>query len=707
MTKLTLSFSRWLWLALVWLLVACAPTASNNTPPTASSAAATSTLPPTATTETTVPATPAPTDVPPATLPTTDTGGELPVSETLALNLVNQFGGVPQALKVVGTTIYAGFGSRLMVIDASNAAAPQRLGQSEPLPDLVYGVDVVNGLAYVAAGRVGLLLLDVQNPAQIQVVGTGFRDAAADSFQAEAITIRQNTAYLVHFDRPNSVKTLYRLDVTNPTQINLLSQHTLDVNDELVIGDDVLYVVGLSRLQIREAANPDNILNQTTLISGSYAANAAAAGNTLFVAESGGPTGLELFDVSDPTAPTGTGSLIEMDFFFVNQVLTNGQVLVIGGTFGEFGYCSSTIQVIAISTGQPELQNSFDPTNCLSEMALEGNRLYVAGRSGLQLYDLTDPTQPTLLSQFAHPDGFHNAQGVALTTGATYMLTSEGRGYDLLTLDLKQAPPKLLSDKLALGSNVLLDLFVAGQTLLVPQWMGGLNTLDISDPAQPTLVHQTVEGELNGGDLFAFAIQGTTVYMPVVDGVLVGGIGAVNVTDPANPTLTGTVTTGDYQTMALTVADGVLYVLSQGDAGTHVSLYSLQEPLQPVLISVVTLPEAASRLSVFGNTIYVACDQWNCQTLYAIDVTNRETPTMTQTWALPFGVWDMVSDGQGIIYLMTADGWVWALDVTDAGQPHLVGSTLIPGGYARLRVVGNTVYAAAGEAGLFVFEVVR
>jgi hypothetical protein len=60
-----------------------------------------------------------------------------------------------------------------LVIDASDAANPQLLGQSEPLPGLIRGIEVSEGIAYVAAEWAGLIIIDVSDPSNVQILNDG------------------------------------------------------------------------------------------------------------------------------------------------------------------------------------------------------------------------------------------------------------------------------------------------------------------------------------------------------------------------------------------------------------------------------------------------------------------------------------------------------------------------------------------------------
>jgi len=708
---LSISLATAAWL----LLAACAPE-NETTPiqeatqtrpaspalasPTVESAPPTVTASPTATME-------APIELSPTAVPAEIEGAKpIPIDDDPGLTVVEQYGGVPNALAVEGSIAFAGFGPRLLAIDMADPAEPQLLGQSDPLPDIIRGLDVVEGVAYAATGRGGLITLDVSDPAAIEVLSSGPNYAGQDRPSAESVTVAQDTAYLVNFDRQDGSIDLLRFDVTNPEEIAFLDDLALEVNESLIVDDGLIIVVGNGRLQLRDAADPGLILSVTPLASGSYASRAIVFDGRLAIVESGENSIVEQYDISDPSQPLSLPVSDTMEFFFFDQVAMNEEALFIGGTFGEFGHCGSQIIAADMLGERPRSLTTFDPLNCISKMVLDGDTLFVAGRSGLQAYHVSDPANLLLQGTFRHPHGFQDAQSIASYEGVTYILSSEGRSFDLVTLDLSQSEPTILNDRLEIGTGSLLDLIVAGDGLIAPMWMGGLYTLDISDPADPQLLHQPAEGELSAGDLFTVVFNNQALYLPVVGETWVGGVGAIDLTDLANPALANVVETGNAQVLSQALNGDNLYVLSQGES-TQIHIFDVSQPLAPQPAGVLTLPQAASRLAVAGTILYAACDQWNCQSLYSIDVGDPLNPAITQEWKLPVGVQDMVVGEPGTLYLVTRSEGIWALDTSDPSEFRLSGPLKLAGDFARVKVLGDKMLAAVYESGAYVIQIDR
>jgi hypothetical protein len=129
------------------------------------------------------------------------TANQLPFVEEFGFTIVDQLGGVPRAVAADGGFVYVGFGPRILVIDASDATNPQLLGQSEPLPGLIRGIEVSEGIAYVAAEWAGLIIIDVSDPSNVQILNNGPNYWSPDEETvrqpwARSVTVIDDTAYL-------------------------------------------------------------------------------------------------------------------------------------------------------------------------------------------------------------------------------------------------------------------------------------------------------------------------------------------------------------------------------------------------------------------------------------------------------------------------------------------------------------------------------
>ena len=85
--------------------------------------------------------------------------------------LEGHLGGATTTVAVEGSLAYIGEGPRLAILDISSLGAPVLVGRTPALPDLVEGVAVSGGYAYVADGDAGLWIVDVSDPGTPAVTG--------------------------------------------------------------------------------------------------------------------------------------------------------------------------------------------------------------------------------------------------------------------------------------------------------------------------------------------------------------------------------------------------------------------------------------------------------------------------------------------------------------------------------------------------------
>jgi hypothetical protein len=362
------------------------------------------------------------------------------------------------------------------------------------------------------------------------------------------------------------------------------------------------------------------------------------------------------------------------------------------------------VDVIDISGQQPTKTTQFEPGSCVMDMALDGSYLYLAGRNGLKIFDVSNPDVPQEITLFTHPDGFHDAQAVAVQEDVTYVLTAEGSGTELRTLNLTGETAEPYAEPLMIGNIVLLDLFIQDTMLIAPQWQGGLYTFDLSNATVPQLLYSPEGSDVLMGDIFSIVLHEEVAYLPIVDGTLVGGVGVVDLSDPENLEIASTFETGGHLVMHMISGNGYLYILAQGEAFT-VHIYDISNPLAPKAAGKVTMPEAANRLALVGDTLFAACDRWNCQSLYAIDVSDPESAAVVGQWQINIGVQDLLPAGAGLFYISTVDQGVWLLNAGDPANPYLAGRIQLAGDYARLKVQDGVVYAATYEGGMYVLSV--
>lgn len=209
----------------------------------------------------------------------------------------------------------------------------------------------------------------------------------------------------------------------------------------------------------------------------------------------GGPGGVDIYDVDDPANPV---FLTRVQVDDANAGLREG-----------FGFTDSGIHNIFLWS-----RDGVDYMGLSAELRI-GN---------FKIYDITDPSDPDLLSSYG-PEDFEFADELAAFGLSSFSDGDVGfwlsDGFDLL-LD---ANSYILSGYGASANRVMHDLFINddGTKAYINFWDGGLFLLDIADPSNPTFVSQALDitstdGEVNSHSVWTeddvIVVEGEEDFAP-------------------------------------------------------------------------------------------------------------------------------------------------------------------------------------------------
>ena len=196
-------------------------------------------------------------------------------------------------------------------------------------------------------------------------------------------------------------------------------------------------------------------------------------------------TGTHIVDITDPTAPTKVAFISDKAATRTNDVKVahldtqhfNGEILVASNE-----PCSS----------------QFVPR--LNSNGVSGN----AGRGGVSIWDVSDPTKPKSLRQNYLDFGVHNTYIWQQDDNAYMLVVDDNNVQDVHIVDITkpQSPKEIavtgqldwptLSDNIGVGEVFLHDVWVQdnGGTVIayLSYWDAGLVLLDVTDPANPVFL---------------------------------------------------------------------------------------------------------------------------------------------------------------------------------------------------------------------------
>jgi|GEM_PF-1935626 len=609
----------------------------------------------------------APAAVPAPGSPTGEAGPPAaPAAPQAGLSLVGQFGGPIYRSTLVGTTLYLGGGTRLVVMDVSNPAAPTIVGQSADLGGEVWDMAIAGDYAYVGVGDVGIATLAIADPAHPAHVGT----YEEDSSYYNQITLHGSHAYVA-----GGYSGLLVLDAANPLALVETSIYTTtSYVNSVVISGTTAYLgagdTGLQMLGIADPAHPTYLGAYTRAslrvedveVHGPYAYLAAS------------DDGLLIVDITDPLSPTLVG---EMPVGW-NDV--GG--LTVSGDYAYLALDGYGLSIVDVSNPAAPSQVGAIHTRDSSawDVTLVGAYAYLtAYDDGLHVFDVANPAAPTLAYLYDIPS---EPRDIAVAGNYAYLAD----GWDVLhSVDISNPASPVEGDLYYVAGGVANTLDVSGTLAYVGDG-SGLHIIDISDPLSLTHVSSLVL--LGGGE--DVVISGSYAY------VAAGGTGIhiVDVSDPAAPVKESTIDTPGFAG-GITVVGQYAYV---ADKTQGVRIVDVSDPAAPVEVGFyVDNPYRwVSAVAVAYPYVYLG-------TGVIVDASDPYSPTLAGYFAVTGSVENMTLEGNLLYVPRFSEGFT-LLDLTDRLNPAVVAHYETPDYSWSVARQGDYLYLANDFSGMVVLE---
>jgi len=293
------------------------------------------------------------------------------------LEIVGQLDGRVSCVHLHDTAAYLGVGFELHVVDVRNPYRPVPIAETGVLPDVVRGVDASESHAYVAAGRAGLLVFSIAEPAAPRQVG-----ALTTSGAAMGVFVTGNLAYVAGGDAG-----LLVIDITDPTTPReIVAIDTPGSSTAVRVDGALAYVAdetgGLRIVDVSEPSAPHEV---GVLSEYDAAHDLQVVGTLVYLAA--GSSGLRIIDVSDSSEPAEIGASSSGN--------TQG-VHVSGGLAytGTNDWSGAILRVIDVSdpTAPAELSQLGVGAGSVGGVATSGTFAYLAANAGgLRVFDVSDP----------------------------------------------------------------------------------------------------------------------------------------------------------------------------------------------------------------------------------------------------------------------------------------------------------------------------
>ncbi len=242
-------------------------------------------------------------------------------------------------------------------------------------------------------------------------------------------------------------------------------------SSKVIVSDGYAYVVEASnaRISIIDIHDPKRPSSTATIATGgSSVGDAFVIGRTLYVVISS-PNQLKVYDITNPTSPALQS---------VTTIRANGDIFV----SGRYAYITGNDRLEIL-----DIADTFRPTSVAAVVTSTLSRVYVSGDlafvtqtlNGLLIFDVSEPTRPTLLSKYVET-GIGIAD-VKVSGAYAYVTTQLG----LLVLDISNPSGPVLKTSISASNSAGISLagnyaFVARNT--------GVSIFDISTPGNVTQI---------------------------------------------------------------------------------------------------------------------------------------------------------------------------------------------------------------------------
>ena len=567
------------------------------------------------------------------------------------IELVTSFGGGAYAVAVQGNYAYVGEGSSLIVVNISNPTTPSRVGRLS-MPGKVMDLALLGQYAYVANADAGLQVVDISNPSAPTLRGF----YSATPCWAAGIAILGGRAYVA-----DVTVGLQIFDLGTPTVPVLLSATNLggtaaDVAVKATANGVFAYLCVSETLAIWDVSDPVSPTLRSQLPLGGYASSLAVVGTRAFAG--GYEIGLKMVDIANADVPVYLGrdpnATHPMTVVAANSlvyVLDALRALAIfdysGGTLTRVGWMANT-------TGSDDL-------------AVVGNRAYVAGTTGFGIIDVSNPANPSVLSAFSDTEMYGSYASAALS--GNYLFTGGSSAFKAFDVSNPGQPNQIGQNaNVPDASQILLNRGFA----YVVNGGYGIQILNVTTPASPSVVGSSTH--VPGIYPSKVALSGNTL-------VVVGGNTSgqarfliADVTDPSAPVIHGIIDFPEFYIVGAVAAVGnkAVIVTSDAQGGGSLKVLNIANIDAPVQQGEVTNIGASHDMQMSSDGHYAYVLDLNAGLLRVVDVGNASHPVVVSSVSVAGRPWG-INVQNSVVYVASTGTWsgISGFDVSDPASPRL------------------------------------
>jgi hypothetical protein len=610
------------------------------------------------------------------------------LTANINLTTLGIVGGALEKLVIQHTTLYMSVGQQVHIVDVSIPAQPRFVGKAIVSYD-IGGFQVAGTRLYVV-GTVGnnqtcrdtgfVTIFDVSNPQTPVLLGQlPLVDGAYD------VAISGSYLYVM------APYGLSIIDASNPAAPFEATYYEHDVpiqaSGSMKLVGTTIYITsnyyGLFVIDVSNPLAPRKLINYEDI---SRPLSLEVVGGYLFVGSAGG---IVVLNIQNPAAPqyvTALGGVTTYDLF------VSGTTLYTAGSFDGL----YTIDVTN-PTAPQQLGLTDDHIYVAEGVVAVGGYAYVANESGMRVFDVSVPTQPTWVADYNDPGTI-----VDVDVQGNYAYVADLTAMHLVDISNPSVPQTVGSIP---TSHETWAVDVVGSYAYIADLYAGIKIVDVSVPTAPTITGVYTQ-HLHAKDI---AVQGNYAYVASISDEPYA-FSVLRILDPSNPQLLsiGTTTLRFADTV---VVQGDYAYVGSGLEGA-LAIMDISTPLLPQQVGSYTLEGVFADIAVKGNYAYVLDGSAYAGGIIVLDISNPAAPVEVHTLTFrdylsacgSATVEDMHLIGD---YLVLAEDnlteSVFILDISNPINPQLVSQYPFDGGAYSVFGLFNRLYIG-GRLGLHVLQ---
>ncbi len=371
------------------------------------------------------------------------------------------------------------------------------------------------------------------------------------------------------------------------------------------------------------------------------------------------PGASRYFEVSVPNGGKAFSSakaeqVIPVSFELSQSISTGQFCLDISGqdnqqlTSNKGNFCV-TVKSVTDSTPDPlRIVGALNTPPNILDVAVLGNRAYVAGEGGLWVVDVSNPASPSLLGSVPAP-GNNSFQAVVVAGDYAYIAD-----FGLRVIDVSNPSSPQIVGSYNNDSTGTRGIAVSGARAYLAA-NNGLIVVDVSNPTAPTTISK-LPLPAGGTDV---VVAGNYAYVTVTDGMYV-----VDVSVPQVPFLVGTYSnTPGFNTEGIDISGSYVFIADTADG---LEIVDVSNPGNPIRVGRVDDAYGALDVVVSGSRAYVAAGTGD---LYVIDVGNPAQPSLVDVGEIngTYGLNAVAVSGEFAYLAAGGSGLLISVDLGSSG----------------------------------------